>query len=93
MIVHFQAASRLRFSSLAIISPDHPLWTKGGRKVYLNTPREVWTRIRYVDDNPGKDELARQNWPFVVHYDNWPFHKGAKPQAMRDSRRAETRKR
>jgi REP element-mobilizing transposase RayT len=82
MIDHFQQTSRLRFRSLAMVPAGHPIWTKGGWKVYLDTPQEVWPRIRYVENNPGKAGLARQIWPFVVPYDNWPFHKGAKPQAM-----------
>ena len=54
---------------------NHPVWTKNGWKVFLNSPSEVWGRIRYVEKNPLKENLPRQNWPFVVVYDNWPFRK------------------
>ena len=56
---------------------EHPVWTKNGWKVFLDNPPEVWGRIRYVESNPMKEGLARQEWPFVVPYDNWPFHKRA----------------
>jgi len=71
MIDQFQSASRLRFSSLG----EHPVWTKRGWRVFLNTPTEVQQRIQYVEGNPLKEGLPRQNWPFVTPYDGWPFHK------------------
>ena len=71
MIDHFQSASRLRFSSLG----EHPVWTQHGWRVFLNTPAEVRQRIQYVNDNPIKEGLPRQDWPFVTAYDGWPFHK------------------
>jgi REP element-mobilizing transposase RayT len=75
-----ESANRLRFSST--VPPAHPVWTKGGWKVYLDSPQAVRSRIRYVENNPVKEGLPRQEWPFVVPYDNWPFHKRqAKPQA------------
>jgi hypothetical protein len=43
--------------------------------VFLNTPAEVRSRIAYVERNPVKDGLPPQKWPFVVEYNNWPFHK------------------
>ena len=65
-----------------IVPEEHPVWTKNGWKVFLDNPEEVWPRIRYVEGNPMKEGLPEQYWPFVVPYDNWPFHKGgAKPQA------------
>ena len=59
----------------AAVPVDHPVWTKGGWQVFLDSPRDVWGRIRYVEGNPLKEGLPRQSWPFVVPYDNWPFHK------------------
>ncbi len=75
MIECFQNDSRLRLPSEGIMPADHPVWTKGGWKVFLNTPEEVWPRIRYVESNPLKEGLPRQSWPFVVLYDNWPLHR------------------
>lgn len=75
MIEAFQEASaeRLRFSSA--VPPDHPVWTKGGWKVFLDSPGAVRSRVGYVENNPQKEGLPRQAWPFVVAYDNWPYHK------------------
>jgi REP element-mobilizing transposase RayT len=75
MIEHFQTESRRHLLSLELVPIYHPVWTKGGWKVFLDTPEEVWARIRYVDSNPIKERLSKQDWPFVVAYDNWPFHK------------------
>lgn len=68
-----ESAARLRFSSF--VPPEHPVWTKGGWKVYLDSPEAVHSRVHYVENNPLKEGLPRQAWPFVVIYDNWPFHK------------------
>jgi REP element-mobilizing transposase RayT len=79
MIASFQHESRESLMQNNVVPEGHPVWTKGGWKVYLDSPDEVWSRIRYVENNPAKEGLVRQVWPFVVPYDNWPFHKrGAK---------------
>jgi REP element-mobilizing transposase RayT len=75
MIKKLQDDSRSRIVESKFVPPDHPIWTKNGRKVFLNTPNEVRQRIGYVERNPLKDGLPRQVWPFVTAYDNWPFHK------------------
>ena len=75
MIENFQNESRTRLIENLIAPAEHPVWTKGGWKVFLNTPEEVWPRIRYVEGNSMKEGLPKQSWPFVVTYDNWPFHK------------------
>ena len=36
MIVQFQESSRLRLSNLGLRTNDHPAWTTGGWKVFLN---------------------------------------------------------
>ena len=75
MIENFQNDSRLYLQSRGSVSADHPVWTKGGWKVFLDTPGEVWPRIHYVEGNPMKEGLPREEWPFVVPYNNWPYHK------------------
>ena len=81
MIELFQEESRRRLGSTGAVSADHPMWTKNGWKVYLDTPEAVWSRIRYVERNPLKEGPPRQSWPFVVPYDNWPFHRqGTEPR-------------
>ena len=64
---------RLRFPDQ--ISAHHPVISARPYNVLLNTPDEVWSRIEYVDNNPLKEGLPRQRWPFVTPYDNWPLHK------------------
>lgn len=71
MIENLQAATRLRLSRMRLITPDHPLWTNGGWKRYLDSPHAVGSAIRYVDRNPRQ----KQCWPFVREYDGWPLHK------------------
>ena len=51
-----------------------PVWGGPGWKVFLDASEEVRRTIKYVDDNPIKMRLPRQNWSFVAPYDNWPLH-------------------
>lgn len=81
MIGNLQGASRTRLRNQGLVPEEHLVWTKNGWRVFLNSPAEVWSRIRYVEKNPVKEGLAAQRWAFVVEYDNWPFHKrGGKPR-------------
>ncbi|MCI0335484.1 MAG: transposase [Planctomycetes bacterium] len=73
MIDYFQQESRLWLIKENAVPDWHPVWTQGGWKVFLDTPAEVWSRIRYVENNPLKEGLPKQYWPFVVPYDDWPF--------------------
>lgn len=75
MIDNLQSTSRLRLSTGGTVPANHPVWTLGGWKTFLNTPDAVKSVIRYVENNPSKSGLAPQRWPFVKPYDNWPFHK------------------
>lgn len=43
-------------------------WAEGCWKVFLNTAEDVWRAIRYVENNPIKDGLSAQVWPFVVPF-------------------------
>lgn len=76
MIEHFQTESRLRLSAEGLRKPDHPTWTKGGWKVFLDHPTEVRRTIRYVEDNPLPWRLPKQRYDFVTPYDDWPLHTG-----------------
>jgi REP element-mobilizing transposase RayT len=82
MIETLQRATRLRLSSDQLIPRDHPCWTEGGWRGFLDTPTAVRSAIRYVEENPVKDGLSPQSWPFVVPYDNWP---NRKPQSTTGS--------
>ncbi len=76
MIENIQALSRKRLREAGIREEGHPTWTRGGWKVFLDHPEEVRRTIRYVEENPVKARAARQAWPWVIEYDDWPLHAG-----------------
>jgi len=71
----FAEASRLRLREEASLAPEHPVWASRPCKVFLRTPHEVRTRVRYVEANPEKEGLPRQCFDFLQVYNIWPFHK------------------
>ncbi len=75
MIERFQQHSRVASSLVDQSMMEHPIWTSGGWDRFLNSPAAIRGRIRYVENNPEKEGLPRQAWPFVVKYDGWPYHK------------------
>jgi REP element-mobilizing transposase RayT len=75
MIETLQRSSRLRLSTGSAIPDGHPLWTLGGWRGFLDSPERVRTVIRYVENNPPRAGLPRQNWAFVTRYDGWDFSK------------------
>jgi REP element-mobilizing transposase RayT len=75
MIDNLQDESSALIVERGAVPDEHPVWTKGGGKVFSDTPEEVRPCIRYVEGNPMKEGLPKQSWPFVTTYDNWPFHK------------------
>ena len=81
MIEFLQQSSRLRLSSLGLRSPDHPVWTLGGWKGFLDHPDEVRRKIAYIEGNPGHIGLPEQHWSFVKPYDGWPLHPGHSPNS------------
>jgi hypothetical protein len=50
-------------------------------KVFLDHPDDIRRTIRYVEQNPIKDGLPAQVWPFVKEYDGWPLHPGHSPNS------------
>lgn len=72
MIDNLQRASRLRLVGANAVDENHPVWTEGGWKVFLDSPNSIRGRIRYVEANPIRAKLGPQRWPFVVTYDGWP---------------------
>jgi REP element-mobilizing transposase RayT len=66
-------AAMLRTS--ADVGTPHPVWSMRPYKVFLRTPDELWRRIGYVEGNPQKEGLPKQQYDFVQSYNNWPFHK------------------
>ena len=41
-------------------------FARGEWKVYLDTPEDLVRSVAYVEDNPEKEGLKPQKWPFVV---------------------------
>jgi len=81
MIEKIQALSRERMVEAGLRSAAHPVWTRGGWKVFLDHPDEMRRTIRYVENNPTKAGLASQRWAFVTPYDDWPLHRGHSPKS------------
>jgi len=81
MIENLQESSRVQVRSIGLRTPDHPVWTEGGWKVFLDRPDDVRRTIRYIEENPVKWGLPRQHWPLVVLYDGWPLHPGHNPNS------------
>jgi REP element-mobilizing transposase RayT len=75
MIGRLQNASRLRLSSARAAPANHPVWTSGGWKSFLDSPAAVSAAVRYVEKNPQKAGLGAQKWSFVQPYDGWNFGK------------------
>jgi REP element-mobilizing transposase RayT len=75
MIEKLQNESREYLQKNGVVPAVHPVWTLKGWHVFLDLPADVRSCIRYVEGNPMKEGLTRQEWPFVTVYDNWPFHK------------------
>ncbi len=81
MIERLQTLSRETLVEAGLRTTDHPTWTRGGWKVYLDHPDDVRRTICYVERNPLKARLTRQAWDWVVPYDNWPLHAGHSPNS------------
>jgi hypothetical protein len=81
MIEGIQSLSRERLLACGLREVTHPVWTRGGWKVFLDHPTEVWRTIHYVEKNPLSRRLPSQWWGFVTPYDNWPLHVGHSPMS------------
>ncbi len=75
MLDELQELSRERLVTMGLLPTDHPVWTTGGWKRFLDSPERIHAEIRYIENNPLEIGLAPQAWPFVKPYDDWPFHK------------------
>lgn len=81
MIDHLQHDSRSRLSALGLRPSDHPTWTRGGWKVFLDTPDDIRRTVGYIERNPDPYRWPRQRWSFVTAYDGWPLHPGHSPNS------------
>jgi REP element-mobilizing transposase RayT len=43
-------------------------WVENEWKVYLDSEEAIESAIRYVEDNPGKENKPRQSWSFVTPF-------------------------
>ena len=71
MIARLQGASRKRLIAVGMRAADHPVWGGPGWKVFLNTRADIERVIEYIRQNPIKEGLSEQHWPFVTKYDGW----------------------
>ena len=60
------------FNSIAV---DHPIWAARPYGVFLYSQPDIQRCVRYVAENPGKEGLPSQHFPFVQAYDGWPFRR------------------
>ncbi len=81
MIENFQQASRRTLAASGIRDNKHPVWARSGWRVFLDHPDDIRRTIRYIEDNPPKWRLPRQQWPFITEYDGWPLHPGHNPNS------------
>jgi hypothetical protein len=81
MIEHFQEAGRLAIAGTGQWASNHPVFSLGGWKVFLDDPKEIWRVIPYINENPEKIGQPRQEWAFVTPYNNWPLHEGHDPNS------------
>jgi hypothetical protein len=49
-----------------LVPPDHPVWSHRPYKAFKYTPAQVSGAVDYVNDNPEKEGLPRQDWHFVT---------------------------
>ena len=81
MIANLQGFSRLRLSASGLFPPDHPVWVRGGWKVFLDHPNEIHRTIGYIENNPLPYGMPIQKYDFVMPYNNWPLHDGHDPHS------------
>jgi len=71
MIEVLQDASRLAVQGLGIRKADHPVWSEGGWKGFLETADDFRAIIHYIEQNPIKIGRPLQRWDFVSEYNGW----------------------
>lgn len=69
----FAGASRDVASPLARTTVGHPFWANRPYSVYLYTPEDIRRTITYIQNNPAKEGLPRQDYRWISPYTGWPF--------------------
>jgi REP element-mobilizing transposase RayT len=65
--------SRSSLRQLKGFPQNHPVWSTRPYKVFLYSPQDVRSRVHYIENNPLKERLEAQHYPFVLPYTGWPF--------------------
>ncbi|SRR6266496_876326 len=81
MIHNLQRQSHLLLRERGFFDMHHPIWGGPGWNVFLDHPEEVWRTISYIEQNPVKIGLPKQEYAFVTPYNNWPLHEGHSPNS------------
>jgi REP element-mobilizing transposase RayT len=81
MLENFHRAGRMAIAGTEEWAQEHPVFTTGGWKVFLDEPKEIWRTIPYIESNPVKIGRPKQIWSFVTPYNNWPLHEGHSPNS------------
>jgi REP element-mobilizing transposase RayT len=71
MCEQFQKNSRDALIAAGRRAPTHPVWGGPGRKIFLNSRKDIERIVKYIRENPLKMGLPAQNWRFVKQYDGW----------------------
>ncbi len=68
----FADGTRRSLGTSGLTPADHPVWSSRPYTVFLYTSEDVRRVVQYIEQNPQKEHLSPQQWPFVVSYDGWP---------------------
>ena len=71
-------ATKDALRNAGFVPPDHPVWSSRPYVVFKTSVRAVYKAVEYVEDNPEKEGLPRQFYPWVQKYDGWPHAKRAR---------------
>ncbi len=83
MIERLQESTRAGLVESGLRPTGHPAWTRGGYKVFLDTPDDVWRTIGYVEQNPMKLKMPVKHGISSRLMTTGRCIRTAKPQAWR----------
>ena len=68
MIDHLRTESASRLCRLADVPHNHAVWNTGHYKKFLFTPADITRTVAYIRNNPARERILEQNFPFVTPY-------------------------
>lgn len=68
MIDHLRTESAAWLCRLADVPDHHPVWNTGHYKKFLFTPADITRTVAYIRNNPAREKIPEQNFPFVKQY-------------------------